>query len=230
MRLVHLSVAGYGPVAEAKIDFSPSFNVIVGRNGAGKTWILDFLSGIAGTDDAMALLRDRTCESVVLVADDEEGNRHGISLSGKLRDCQAKIEDFKRKFRHRVSYGVTEEGYRIHYHSELIRKLVPKCDNYDTPRWRDFLASLDMSLDYMTDDDLERKCVAGDGAKQVVRLCNSLINMNNPILWDSPERSLHILVGRSMPRLTKGFQMILATHAPEFVANKEDGAMICSLS
>ncbi len=112
MALRYLSVAGLRNLAEARLDFDAQCNVIVGKNAAGKTSLLEAIHVLARARSFRATRLDRV----------RRDGRAALRVHGEVRD---------RMQSHRIGVGRDDDGTRVRVDgadarglSELAR-LVP---------------------------------------------------------------------------------------------------------
>lgn len=125
MRFTSLRLSNFRSTRELEIGFKPDVTVIVGRNGAGKSSILDALAMIIG------LARSQSAETRKSTADllDSEAVQ-GRSLRKDLQaigDLDAWWNRREAQEAHRVRDG--ERGYRD-LQLEAIRDLIARIDNF----------------------------------------------------------------------------------------------------
>lgn len=108
MQLRHLSITNFKNIAEASLDFSPNINAFLGRNGMGKSNLLDaiyyfsFCKSFSGVADAKLITRGQTFAT--LRADyDRRGQAEQLTLGlaeGRRKSFKRQGKEYQRLSQH----------------------------------------------------------------------------------------------------------------------------------
>lgn len=205
-----------------RFNFIPEINMMVGLNGSGKTSTLDLIAIMSGHDDAPRLLihPQESIEFARIVLRDDK-KTHELVLEDGF-DLE-KIAEFKSTLPNRSSFVLqhdlrddrltTERREPVECHKEMLELL----ENYS------------LGLSFVMERGRGASCLVSETGAQ-----NYLLHVGmrrapatTPMLVDLPERSLHIMLRRSI--ITDYYcardgrnQLIGATHCPEIISRGTD--------
>ena len=201
------------------IDFNDGMNILIGMNGCGKTTILDLISGLTGPACAADLLTG-TFEFIRLDVSWEAstfvGRHETIMMEGSFDFRE--ISFFKRKLPVRSSYVLRHDLYdnrylgAVHDRESNIRDTLESLRAYDMDLRRQLQVSPNRAS-YMISET--------GGQRFLLTVGMRLSPPGVPMLVDMPERSLHVMIRRTIHGFYANHdqQVIYATHCPEMVAS-----------
>ncbi|MFP1741821.1 AAA family ATPase [Lonsdalea quercina] len=100
-KLINAEIDGFWGTSKLTVDLNEKTNIIIGRNGSGKTTFMDILQGVLEVD--MATINNLEFDSVKLKLKD---GRKIITISARKLD----VEDFKHQI---IEYKISRKSYQI---------------------------------------------------------------------------------------------------------------------
>lgn len=205
------------------IDFIKGMNILIGMNGRGKTTILDLIAGLTGVDRAEELLTGKFAFIRLDVEWDANSSvvrRENIVLTESFdtRESIYEIARFKKMLPGRTSYVLRHDLYDNRYLAEPgdretnMRETAQALERFDMGLKKQLLVKPDY-VHYMLSET---------GAQRYLLTVGMRLAPHIPMLVDMPERSLHMIIRRSIHNFYSRFhddqQVIYATHCPEVVS------------
>lgn len=220
MRLLKIKVNEYHCIRDFECSFGGEVTALIGYNGAGKTTLIELIAAITGVPSAFDLVRGRQADVILHV--EENGEEHIFTHVGIFDDkAEAKVRRFKSNFDGRSSFSIVEPDYKFSKDAFSL-----ECGNYDTREIKRMLSGIDLIPEVGLNADGSVDFLSGDGAVQVANLVTSLVNVQktkeNILLWDHPEKSLHIVVQRAFRGFLGDNQVILTSHSPEMIESTDE--------
>lgn len=222
MIIERLIVEGHKGFPCFHLKFVPGPNLLIGINGCGKTTVLDLIAGLTGTDAATRLLLGETVKYVRIDvcwnASEHVVRKETLEMTDGFHATE--IAAFKAKLPVRSSYVLRHELYDGRYVGELDDRAFRI---KDTLSW---LKNYDMRIggEHMTihpNGDMSM-WVSDTGAQRYLMVVGMRIPPKGvPTLVDMPERSLHMIIRRSIAQFYGGEadrQVFMATHCPEVLS------------
>lgn len=203
LRLVGISIKEYGPIKNLIYDFSNDINCVIGLNGSGKTWLLELIAAICGTQKCENIMIGRSCKLVHLLVkyNDKMFLFEHSGIFNSTTFC-----NFKRNFPHRLSVVKGERGNFPYTHGKT-----------EIARNRTLMDFMYLNPVHEIEDDVIYDH-SGHGQKNYVRLINSFKSNLFPYIIDSIESGLSIISQRDIFTGLHGYQIIVSTHSPDVIS------------
>ncbi len=213
LRIDSITVEGFRCIDNKTIVFPKKGHIaFIGRNGTGKSTILNLLATIAGNDHATNIFAGHLVGSIevkftlddeiemVYLTRDQLDRKSIMGFKSQLQDCT------------RINYAI---------HENNVDKF--RCDSDDFATFSNWVRQhINTNRPFLTTykpGNRDIRVLTGDGTKRAFLLFCAMSYTGGPILLDNPSAHLHITNSGVIGNALRGLdvQVISASHDPEWM-------------